>query len=144
MKRLSYISPSLLDRIQNTGVLGRLGIYLVAIYVGLLSFFPESNIGKMFDTAGQFGDFVGVMLIASSSVGLVDSFVNDLMTDRFVIKFGLTYRHYLLMSVAAAYGTAMFIAYGAPRGVWFQPFFFIQAGLTCAAALFDLRRRFKK
>jgi hypothetical protein len=144
MIRLNCISGELLDRIQNTGVMGRIGIYLVALYVGVTSMLPESDIGRMFDTAGHFGDLVGWLLVGTSFLGVADSVINDLMTDKYVVRFGLMYRHYLLMSVAAAYGTAMFIAYGAPRGGWVQPFFLIQAMLTCAAALFDIRRRFKK
>lgn len=141
MKNLAYLN--FLDRLQNTGVLGRLQIYLVASYVGIFSFAPESNIGRVFDSAGTFGDAVGAALLTSSFIGIADSAINDLMTDRYVVRFGLKYRHYLLMSVASCYGTAMYIAHFAPRGIWLQPLFAIEATMACAVALFDIRRRSK-
>lgn len=129
---------------QRNAVMGRIHVYLLALYFGFLSFQPTSNLGRLLDKAGVFGDAVGGLLLICGAVGVLDSLVNDVMTDRYALVLGLKYRHYLLMTVAGAYGTTMYMTLGLPDSFWFQPLFAIQIIMVAMVAFFDVRRRHKK
>lgn len=146
MKIFRLLAPleTIADRVQNTGVIGRLYIYILGIYFSALSFVPTTQIGKALDVSGVVGDALGAALFLSCLAGVTDAVINDVMTDRWVLRAGLQYRHYLLMSVACLYGVAMFMVHGTLTGYWYVYLFLINSIFACLAALFDIRRRFKK
>ena len=128
-----------LDRLQATNVPGRMLLFFLTAHTGWLAGVDVSLIGKIFDGV----EVIGVVAICIAVVGMVDTFINDVLPPKYHFAWALSTRHFTLMLCAGFFAVGAWLCLRPGDGIQMIPYFVVCCGTICLHAFLDLRRRFK-
>ena len=128
-----------LDRLQFSNVPGRMFLFFLTMHTGTLAYYDSTMIGRVYDGAEYFGGFA----IGIATLGMIDTFINDIMPLKYHFSMALATRHFTLMLSACFFAVGAFLATTTEGAYPLIPFFVACSSVITMHAFFDIRRRFK-
>lgn len=128
-----------LDRLQNSNVPGRMFLFFLTMHAGVLAFDDNTMIGKVFNGA----EYVGSIAIVVALIGMIDTFINDVLPDKYHFELALSVRHLTLMMSACFFATAAFLGTQLAVAYLTIPYFLACCLVISLHAFFDVRRRLR-
>lgn len=127
---------------ENCGALLRLYFCTNIILTNLLGFFDHKSLSyQLTSHAGMTGLLVLDLMTALAIFGLVDTFINDVLPDRYTAYHGLESRHLIFMGLALCYAAHMWFGV-AIKSYMIIPYCSLQIIFISVAAFLDVHNRY--
>jgi hypothetical protein len=131
-------------KLLQCNVMIRLFFMLQALVVGSSAAWGRGTLAYQIAHFNASGMAAALLMMVCGVLGLVDLVVNDLMPDRFVIKYALRDRHLVNMVLSLCYCMLMFVAARYSFPIALLPYYGLSAVFIPLAAFADVHKRFNK
>ena len=151
-KRSSATEDHSLRRVERRSMYGILECsILLRVYTMLVSGlycytsfnYPDTIMYKVAHV-NEFATFAMATVGALAIVGLVDTLINDIMSDRFTFLDALHTRHLVLMGIPICFAIQIFTCVSAELSYAILPYYFIYIILVPLSAFIDVQKRHLK
>lgn len=121
----------------------RLTVALVGLAIFLVTYFEQGNLRwAVIDEMGSAGWFFTYILGAMSVIAIIDAVVNDVLSDRYTLKFIMDWRMYFYMLQAALNLSIVYTMFRGGHYSWTAMIYFVMAASSVWIAVFDVLHRY--